>query len=96
MCKMFSVESVGMRTNGKLRLPFGMLTNDTSETISSIRPSLSEMLNQTREKSFCIMEGTWFFELFRKGFHRGFNIWAVGAADSRISSNREMLAPLLC
>lgn len=26
MCKMFSVESVGMHTNGKLRLPFGMLT----------------------------------------------------------------------
>lgn len=63
MCRVFAVESVGVHTNGKLRLPFGMLTNDTSETISSIRPSLSEMLNQEREKLFCVMD--WSFALFR-------------------------------
>lgn len=47
MCKMFSVASVGMLTNLKLRLPFGNLTANISEILLSYQ-NLTEMLDSNQ------------------------------------------------
>lgn len=75
-CRVFSVGSLGMHTDGKSRLPFGELTYNTSETIPRFQWTCSEMLNQTREKLLCIREGTRFFGLFKKGFPQRADVWS--------------------
>jgi hypothetical protein len=72
MCKMFSVKSVGMHTNGKLRLPFGMLTtqhfrNYFQHSADSLRNSGSSQ----REKWKALGS----LSYLGKGFHRGFKMW---------------------